>query len=166
MRLNIQRFEFAFRRLVGEAGTNNNKTSKKIEIEGNIAKSTEQIEKMNRRPQREQLYNDNPHQGMADGNGTFQSTMQANSDKAKLSPDDRLRLTLQHLRIGESIHQELKAQGRSVTWLATQLGMERSSLYYTFKQNIIALDFLIRISILLDHNFVQDVLDVYNTYNP
>ena len=121
---------------------------------------------MSRRPQREQLYNDNPHQGMADGNGTFQSTMQANSDKVKLSPDDRLRLTLQHLRIGESIHQELKDQGRSVTWLATQLGMERSSLYYTFKQNIIALDFLIRISILLDHNFVQDVLDVYNTYNP
>lgn len=121
---------------------------------------------MNEQQQQGQFFRQDLHSDSACGLGALPDTIQANADMSRLSPDDRLRLTLQHLRIGESIHRVLKAQGRSVTWLATQLGMERCSLYYTFKQNIIALDLLIHISILLNYNFVQEVVDVYNTYNP
>ncbi|MBQ0119632.1 MAG: XRE family transcriptional regulator [Bacteroidales bacterium] len=62
------------------------------------------------------------------------------------------------------MHEELKHQGRTVTWLAKQLGMERASLYYTFRQNSIDVEFLLRISCFLEHNFLQDVADVFKAY--
>ncbi|MBQ0130022.1 MAG: XRE family transcriptional regulator [bacterium] len=68
------------------------------------------------------------------------------------------------LRIGQRIYDELKRQGRSVTWLAKQLGMERTSLYYIFRQNSIDVELLLRISAFIGHNFIQDLDNVYKSY--
>ena len=81
-----------------------------------------------------------------------------------LDKKDRLRLAVNELQIGNRIHEELKRQGRTVSWLAKQLCMERTSLYYTFRQNSIDMELLLRISFHLEHNFLQDVLDVYKAY--
>ncbi len=77
---------------------------------------------------------------------------------------ERLKLAVNDLNIGQRIHAELKRQGRSVSWLAKQLCMERTSLYYTFRQNSIDLELLIRISAFMEHNFLQEVVDVYKAY--
>ena len=72
----------------------------------------------------------------------------------------KLDLAIRELHLGERIRNELKEQGRTVSWLAQQLGMERTSLYYVFRQNSIDMELLLRISFLLGHNFVQDVVEV------
>ena len=77
---------------------------------------------------------------------------------------ERLEQAINDLRIGQCIQDELKRQGRSVTWLAQQLCMERTSLYYTFRQNSIDLGLLVRISFYLEHNFIQDIDNVYKSY--
>ena len=77
---------------------------------------------------------------------------------------ERLELAVKDLQIGQRIQTELKEQGRSVSWLARQLGMERTSLYYTFRQNSIDLELLMRISFHIGHDFLKDISQVYNFY--
>lgn len=87
-------------------------------------------------------------------------------EKAKtlvLSRDECVKQAIEQLRLGERIHEELKCQGRSVTWLASQLGMERCSVYYTFRQNSIDMELLLRISGILNHNFILDIAHVYKS---
>ena len=77
-----------------------------------------------------------------------------------LDDKDRMKLAIKELSIGRRIREELRRQGRTVSWLARQLCMERTSLYYTFRQNSIDTEMLLRISFFLNHNFLQDVSDV------
>ncbi len=85
-------------------------------------------------------------------------------DVMTLGRNDRLKLAVKELCIGRRIREEVRSQGRTVTWLATQLCMERTSLYYIFRQNSIDVELLLRISFLLNHNFLQDISDVYRKY--
>ena len=39
--------------------------------------------------------------------------------------------------------------------------MKRTSLYYTFRQNSIDMELLLRISLFLNHISLQDMADVY-----
>ena len=55
------------------------------------------------------------------------------------------------------IKRELKAQGRSVSWLARTIHMERSSIYKIFERNSLDVGLLIRISIVMDHDFFADI---------
>lgn len=80
------------------------------------------------------------------------------------SKNERLESAFKDLQIGRRIQNEIKCQGRTTTWLAQQLGMERTSLYYTFRQNSIDVMLLLRISAFMEHNFLQDVADVFKTY--
>lgn len=82
----------------------------------------------------------------------------------QIGRSERLKLAIKDLQIGKRIQTELRKQGRSVSWLAKQLGMERTSLYYTFRQNSIDVELLLRISCFMEHNFLQDVADVYKAY--
>ena len=81
-----------------------------------------------------------------------------------LSRPERLKLAIDDLQIGRRVREELKEQGRTVGWLAKNLDMERTSLYYTFRQNSIDLGLLVRISFYLEHNFIQDIDNVYKSY--
>lgn len=63
----------------------------------------------------------------------------------------------QTIHLGNLIKRELKAQGRSVSWLARTINMERSSIYKIFDRNSLDVALLIRISIVMDHDFFADV---------
>ena len=55
------------------------------------------------------------------------------------------------------IKRELRAQGRSVSWLARTIKMERSSIYKIFERNSLDVALLIKISVIMDHDFFVDV---------
>lgn len=63
----------------------------------------------------------------------------------------------QTIHLGNMIKRELKAQGRSVSWLARTINMERSSIYKIFDRNSLDVGLLIRISVVMDHDFFLDV---------
>ena len=90
--------------------------------------------------------------------------LMAKPELVQMDGSKRLELSIADLQIGKRIQNELKEQGRSVSWLARQLGMERTSLYYTFRQNSIDLELLMRISFIVEHNFLQDVCNVFKAY--
>lgn len=88
----------------------------------------------------------------------------AKPDLQQLSKDEKVKMAIEEIHIGQRIHEELKRQGRSVAWLALQLGVKRNSLYYTFQQNSIDLQLLLHISAILSHDFTNDVADIYRKY--
>ena len=55
--------------------------------------------------------------------------------------------------IGKEIREELRRQGRTVTWLAQHLTLRRATLYDTFKKNSIDTYLLKRISEALGKDF-------------
>ena len=55
--------------------------------------------------------------------------------------------------IGEYIFEQLRAQGRSVVWLANQLHINRSTCYRIFKCNSIDTQLLFQISQLLGEDY-------------
>lgn len=57
--------------------------------------------------------------------------------------------------IGKLIKAELVRQGRSITWLATQLGYSRQYMYKLFRRKWIYTDLLLKISDLLDYDFFR-----------
>ena len=59
------------------------------------------------------------------------------------------------LHIGHIIKAELKRQGRSVSWLAKQIGYTRQNLYHLLDRPYIYTDLLLKISIILDYDFFE-----------
>jgi lambda repressor-like predicted transcriptional regulator len=55
--------------------------------------------------------------------------------------------------IGKLIKAELARQGRSITWLAMQLGYSRQYVYKLFRRKWIYTDLLLKICDLLDYDF-------------
>lgn len=58
-----------------------------------------------------------------------------------------------NINIGKLIHDELKRQKRSVTWLACQLGTNRTQVYRLFEKQSIDTELLLKISTLLNYDF-------------
>lgn len=61
--------------------------------------------------------------------------------------------TKETLHIGHLIKDELKRQGRTITWLASQLNYSRQHMYYLLAHSFIYSDLLLRISEILDFDF-------------
>jgi len=57
--------------------------------------------------------------------------------------------------IGKLIKAELARQGRSITWLATQLNYSRQYVYKLFRRKWIYTDLLLKISDILDYDFFK-----------
>ena len=70
----------------------------------------------------------------------------------------------QTIHLGNMIKRELKAQGRSVAWLARTIHKERSSIYKLFERNSLDVELLIRISIVMDHDFFLDISKKMRTH--
>ena len=64
--------------------------------------------------------------------------------------------------IGNLIKDELARQGRSITWLAKQLGFSRQNAYKIFNRSWIYTDLLLKISDLLDYDFFKCYSDWRN----
>ena len=59
------------------------------------------------------------------------------------------------IHIGKLIEQELRSQERTVSWFARKLYCERTNVYDIFKRRSIDTQMLLRISIILEHNFFR-----------
>lgn len=59
--------------------------------------------------------------------------------------------------IGTLIRSELLRQERSVTWFARKLSCDRSNVYRLFQKHSIDTALLQRISVILAHNFFDDL---------
>ena len=59
------------------------------------------------------------------------------------------------LHVGQLIKQELKNQGRTVSWLARELNCSRSNLYVIFEKSTLDTSVLMQISQLLGVDFFQ-----------
>jgi len=57
--------------------------------------------------------------------------------------------------IGHLIKEELHRQGRSITWLAEQLGCSRQNAYKLFRRKWIYTDLLLKICDILDYDFFK-----------
>lgn len=59
------------------------------------------------------------------------------------------------IHIGNIIEQVFHEQGRSASWLAKQLHCDRTNVYNIFKRESIDTALLVRISNILQHNFLR-----------
>ena len=59
--------------------------------------------------------------------------------------------------IGTLIRDEPPQPGRSVTWFARKLSCDRSNVYRLFQKHSIDTALLQRISVILSHNFFNDL---------
>lgn len=69
----------------------------------------------------------------------------------------RQTVTETNLHIGKMIRQELEKQGRKMSWFAAQIHCDRTNAYRILQRKNMDLELLIRISQVLEHNFVADV---------
>lgn len=67
-----------------------------------------------------------------------------------------MRFVMKDVHVGNMIQQELSRQGRTVTWFAKGIYCEKSNVYKMFKRKSIDLAQLMKISELLDYNFLKD----------
>jgi len=59
------------------------------------------------------------------------------------------------IHIGKLIEAELRRQERTVSWFARNLYCERTNIYDIFKRRSIDTGMLLRISVVLHHNFFR-----------
>lgn len=70
---------------------------------------------------------------------------------------------MKHITIGEIIRAELAKQERSVAWFARHLACDRTNIYKIFAKDSIDTALLIRISIILNHDFFADISNEITT---
>ncbi|MEG1766498.1 MAG: XRE family transcriptional regulator, partial [Muribaculaceae bacterium] len=69
------------------------------------------------------------------------------------------------MHIGKHIHNELKRQGRTVTWFARALNVVRTNAYDIFSRNTIDTELLQRICKILHYDFFKDLSDDLGSYD-
>ena len=65
--------------------------------------------------------------------------------------------------IGHLIREELKLQGRTVTWFAKAINCDRTNIYNIFERESIDTNLLIRISKALNRNFFEILTQELNS---
>ena len=70
------------------------------------------------------------------------------------------------IHIGKSIEKVIREQGRSVSWFAKQICCERTNVYSIFNRASIDTGLLMRISIVLSHDFFKEYRDYLDTNHP
>lgn len=63
---------------------------------------------------------------------------------------------MKDVHIGQMIQEELIQQGRTVNWLAKGIYCEKSNVYKMFKRKSIDMAQLMKVSEILNHNFLKD----------
>ena len=67
--------------------------------------------------------------------------------------------SIETFHIGQAIKAELARQGRSITWLAQQIGYTRENLYKIMRRDWIYTDVLFKICDALDYDFFKSCSD-------
>ena len=63
------------------------------------------------------------------------------------------------MHIGNRVKEVLAGQGRNARWLASQLPCERSNVYNLFKRTSVGVDLLMRLCVVLGHDFFKELSD-------
>lgn len=61
------------------------------------------------------------------------------------------------MHIGHQIKEVFDRQGRRATWFASELNCNRANVYNIFNRENIDVEMLIKISFVLQHNFLRDI---------
>lgn len=83
-----------------------------------------------------------------------------------ISKDSRVHaflITSGNMHIGSIIQQKLKEQGKTVVWLATELGCHRTNVYNLFDKYSIDTQLLSRLCIIMHYNFFSLYEENINT---
>lgn len=67
------------------------------------------------------------------------------------------------MHIGDRIKEVLFMKERTACWLANQIPCERSNVYHIFKRSDISIELLMKISLILGHDFFADLSRSYRT---
>lgn len=70
-----------------------------------------------------------------------------------------MKFVMKNVHIGELIQAELQRQGRTVLWFAKEICCEKSNVYKMFKRKSIDLAQLMKVSEVLNHNFLKDCFE-------
>jgi len=69
---------------------------------------------------------------------------------------------MEKIQIEKLVHQQIKDEGRSITWLCDKMRWQRQK-YYRFRDNgFIDVNDLLKMSFLLNHNFFQYFSDIFD----
>ena len=79
----------------------------------------------------------------------------SNLVKYQRKPDFTGILHESNIHIGHLIREQLKADQRSASWLAREIGCTRNHLYKVFRKPSLEADLILKISIALNFNFFQ-----------
>lgn len=63
------------------------------------------------------------------------------------------------MHIGKHIQEVMLAKNRTARWLAEQIPCERTNVYKLFKRSSLDTDMLVRLSVVLEHDFMKDLSD-------
>jgi len=66
------------------------------------------------------------------------------------------------IHMGNLIKAELAKQERTISWFARKLYCDRSNVYDIFRRKSIDTELLLRISLILNHDFFQDYSRLYD----
>ena len=69
--------------------------------------------------------------------------------------------TTDEIHIGKQIRQVLDKQGRTITWLAKEIGCSRENLYKVFRRKWIHTDMLQKINLALGYDFFKIYTEWY-----
>ena len=64
------------------------------------------------------------------------------------------------IHVGHLIKEVFDRQGRRATWFASELNCNRANIYNIFNRENIDVEMLIKISLVLQYNFFQDVANL------
>jgi len=90
---------------------------------------------------------------MKDNKGT---QMQKGKNVKRKKNDEEKTLSNSEFAIGAHVKLVLAEQGRTVTWLAGQMGCSREYLYKLFNRTWMSTDLLVKISEAMRHDFFKD----------
>ena len=68
--------------------------------------------------------------------------------------------TTVNIHLGSMVRAELLRQEKSVSWFAQAINLERSGIYKLFRRKNISVQMLLKICIVLNHDFFDDVSEI------
>ena len=69
------------------------------------------------------------------------------------------------IHCGHLIKKELQRQRRSVAWLANEMSCTRGNMYKILERPYLSSDFIIRVSVKLQHDFFYDISLLFRASN-
>lgn len=77
-----------------------------------------------------------------------------------------LQIIVMNFHVGALIQREMKRQERTPSWLSKKIFCDRTNIHKIYKKKSIDSELLYNISKALNHNFFEDLSQLYQTEDP